>query len=52
MTLNSVHNSINIDNEASLLFDIQLLKNKSIDNEEDVLLRFFATNGSPFIINQ
>jgi hypothetical protein len=38
MALNSIHNSINIDNGASLLFDIQLLKNKSIDNEEEVLL--------------
>jgi hypothetical protein len=38
MAFNSIHNSINIDNGASLLFDIQLLKNESIDNEEDVLL--------------
>jgi hypothetical protein len=38
MAFNSIHNSINIDNGASVLFDIQLLKNKSIDNEEDVLL--------------
>jgi hypothetical protein len=38
MAFNSIHNSINIDNGASLLFDIQLLKNESIDNEEDLLL--------------